>query len=404
MASPSKTGIASPGCAIAILAVCFVAGSLILASMLTNFVAPEWRANNLFVEHTCIVLDKRIGEHQGDDGPMYRAEIRIRYRVDGRDYDTWTYDLLRHYSTGRKSKDEALAKLVIGNEYPCWYDPDDPGVAVLVRGYSWFWIFMLLVPLGFVAVGAFGLCQFWKSWGKSPELLSAQAGRKRGACDPFPFVPNIDLQRHPGSTLAFRLPTSNSAFGQLIGITFVALVWNSIFLVFLGVAIVCFVDGKPDWCLAIFLTPIAMIGVTLIYLLFRASVVAVAFPPTRVEVSAHPLVPGEACQLFLAQRGLLRLSRLRVLVVCDEVARYTELDDTRTKTNRIHEYQAVSPNKPALVHHDFQIPAGAMHSFRAPHNEIQWNVIVEGRAAKWLKIAWEYPFIVRPASKTRTVP
>ena len=55
----------------------------------------------------------------------------------------------------------------------------DPGVAVLVRGYSlWFWM-LLLVPLGFMVIGGGGLAYTLWHWGKSPEhqAVRGQLGR-----------------------------------------------------------------------------------------------------------------------------------------------------------------------------------------------------------------------------------
>jgi hypothetical protein len=42
-----------------------------------------------------------------------------------------------------------------GHAYPCWYDPDEPGEAVLVRGYQDLW--WLLIPWPFILIGGLGL-------------------------------------------------------------------------------------------------------------------------------------------------------------------------------------------------------------------------------------------------------
>jgi hypothetical protein len=42
-----------------------------------------------------------------------------------------------------------------------------------------------------------------------------------------------------------------------------------------------------------------------------------------------------------------------------------------------------------------------MHSFKTTNNEIQWKVVVHGKALGWLKVFWEFPFIVRPAAHAR---
>ncbi len=67
-----------------------------------------------------------------------------------------------------------LDQFTIGKTYPCWYDPLNPNVAVLVRGYSlWFWM-LLLVPLGFMLIGGGGLAFTLWHWGRSPEHQAAR--------------------------------------------------------------------------------------------------------------------------------------------------------------------------------------------------------------------------------------
>ena len=37
-----------------------------------------------------------------------------------------------------------------------------------------------------------------------------------------------------------------------------------------------------------------------------------------------------------------------------------------------------------------------MHSFAAPHNEIHWNLVVDGQAARWSDYRRTFPVVVRP--------
>jgi hypothetical protein len=110
-------------------------------------VLPEWRANHLYVEGRCVLLDKRLVEdsssgYRGARNSTYRPEFLIRYTVAGREYQAWTYDAwvlaLRASTALRWPKERVLDSFTVGQEYPCWYDPADPSQVVLVRGYSWF--------------------------------------------------------------------------------------------------------------------------------------------------------------------------------------------------------------------------------------------------------------------------
>ena len=64
----------------------------------------------------------------------------------------------------------------------CYVDPDDPGEAVIYRGFSWVYLFALL-PLVFIAIGGGGML-FALTRGIGKKI----AGRKRGggktAADP----------------------------------------------------------------------------------------------------------------------------------------------------------------------------------------------------------------------------
>ena len=44
------------------------------------------------------------------------------------------------------------------------------------------------------------------------------------------------------------------------------------------------------------------------------------------------------------------------------------------------------------------MPAGAMHSFKADHNEINWSLVVEGDVAGWPDYKRSFSVIVCPAS------
>ncbi len=110
-----------------------------------TYLRPEMRVNQEFVEANCTVLEKRLIIMQDRNGVVYRPEFLIRYGVGDRQYEARTYDITSASTSGRAAKEEILNKYDVGARYPCWYDPNAPQIAVLVRGYSAF---------GFVLVGA----------------------------------------------------------------------------------------------------------------------------------------------------------------------------------------------------------------------------------------------------------
>jgi hypothetical protein len=134
----------------------------VLLLVFFTMILPEWRANQVYVEGRCLVIDKRAGRSSSKSGFSYRPEIQIRYTVNGHDFDAWTYDATGSY-LGELSRTEAiLAQFDVGQHYPCWYDEDDPSAVVLVRGYSLTPFIVLVVPLAFILFSLNGLYRTWK--------------------------------------------------------------------------------------------------------------------------------------------------------------------------------------------------------------------------------------------------
>jgi hypothetical protein len=116
-------------------------------------IVPAVRARLVYVETRCVVLNKRL---QGVGPDTQRPEVHIEYRVEGQVYRTWTYDATNIASNLHQRNQEILDSFVVGQQYPCWYDPADPSKAVLTRRPDGF-VLMFLLPMVFVLVGAGGL-------------------------------------------------------------------------------------------------------------------------------------------------------------------------------------------------------------------------------------------------------
>ena len=130
----------------------FLLGCGGLIAILVALVIPEWRANHVFTETTCTVLDRRLKKSETGNGTLYRPEIRVRFAVAGTTYIVGTYDI--HSQRGNFTLSEgdtsAIAdRFMPGEEYPCWYDPSDPNIVVLSRESSWwFWLALWFPPQG----------------------------------------------------------------------------------------------------------------------------------------------------------------------------------------------------------------------------------------------------------------
>ena len=112
-----------------------------------------------------------------------------------------------------------------------------------------------------------------------------------------------------------------------------------------------FARDEPDWMLTLFIIPFVLVGIALLAYLIRQVMITTGVGPTRVEISAHPLSPGEPYDLFLSQAGRLTMNWLEVWLACDEKATYRQGTDTRTETRRVYEDRC-------FVRTDFEIHQG----------------------------------------------
>jgi hypothetical protein len=143
----------------------FLLGFAALVAIVFGFILPEWRANNRYLSSSCVVLDKRVSMatklSPRTKGGTHYPEIKISYQVDGQTYDVWAYEAV----TAIRSEASARAivdSFQVGGTYACWYDPDRPDKAILVRGYSWPHYYLVLIPIVFLSIGANGLYRWWK--------------------------------------------------------------------------------------------------------------------------------------------------------------------------------------------------------------------------------------------------
>jgi hypothetical protein len=391
-----------------------------LVWMLADFVVPEWRVNHEFVETECRVVKTRIVEKDfGDEGRLYRPEIQIQYEIGGVEYQDWHYDIRGTFSSGQANAQGILDRFELYSArhrtYPCWYDPANPSVAVLVRRSGWVTWLIFTVPISFIMIGASGLIHVLLHWGKSAErqsLMTQRVGQgdlfeaDGAGRPPYPTVPQgADMTNSPGTKLKFRLPMATSPGWALFGKLTLCIVWNGMVAALVTMAIRGYLAGKPDWLLTLLIVLFAAIGVWAIVVLVRQLLVTTGIGPTLVEVSDHPLCPGGEYRVFLSQSGWLTVNRLRVLLVCEEVATYRQGTDTRTETREVFRKELfrrdsfeIRGGMPLECEIDLKLQRSAMHSLAANHNEIAWTLVVEADVAGWPECKRTFPVIVRPAT------
>ncbi|MCE9547224.1 MAG: DUF3592 domain-containing protein [Planctomycetia bacterium] len=391
-----------------------VLGGAALALIIWTMIVPQWRANYGFRETTCRVLDVPLPEeNHGMESTTYRPQVHIEYVVDGKKFDKLAWDQLRTWYNDQARVEALTKRFRPGETYNCWYDPNDPEQVVLIRGSVW-WVWLLaMLPAAFFVFGLIGLARNRLQSRTSRERRSALAKRaanmelfepQRRESPKFPTVPiDAEWRNSPGTALAYRLPIATKPSWQLFAAAMSFLVWNLLAAVLLTIAIRGHVARQPDWFLTFFCLPIVAAGGWLCYYFLRQFLITAGVGATRMEVSDHPLLPGEEYEILLSQAGKLTFSSLEVFLVCDEQATYRQGTDTVADSQQVcrmsilrNEHLQIQPGLPYETRCKFRVPAGAMHSFKCDNNAISWRLLVRANVARWPDYERSFPVIIHP--------
>ncbi len=202
---------------------------------------------------------------------------------------------------------------------------------VLVQPITGWTYYLLLFVVGtFLVMGSGGLIYTVIHIGTSAERRASLAERAtkidilsdvkqpRGA---HPTIPHDDnLTNSPGIELAYRLPIESASRWRLLISTLFTLVWNGLVVVLATLALRGFFRGAPDWRLVAFLVPFTAAGGWSIYYFLRQLLITTGIGPTTIEISDHPLHPGQRYEILLSQSGHLSVRWLELNLVCEEEA------------------------------------------------------------------------------------
>ena len=401
--------------------VLLVAGLTIGVLMLTGVAVPEWRINNQFIEVNGQLIGKGLARHTLRDvfgGAKYswRPALLVQYEVEGENVESWNTVHSSETSETRAFAIHELDGWELGGQLRCWYDPDDIETVVLKQGYSWWlWLLALLLPGALVAFGITGLLHSLKAWGRSEERQAAQFGRiLETLASPlpetvgFPTIPACDnLINSPGTMLRFRLPTESPEAWSLIGTGLFSGLWNVVVILLAVNVGIDIAGGRADVWLLGLLAPFTIVGLASIVLFFRQLFFVTAIGPTHVEISGHPLRPGNQYQVLLSQAGSVSFRRLELFLELEEQATFRQGTDVRTERqvvwqSLIRRWSNIEPlsGTPFEAEVQLELPSKAMHSFSSTHNTVSWRLVLRGVPEHWPALVRVFPVVIFPAEIT----
>lgn len=396
-------------------------GCFLLVWILVTRIYPQWGANRYYLETQARVLDRRILESGSGQARAYRPDVQVEYEVEGAEYRTWTYAVARTSYPEQGIVEQQLEPFAVGSVHPLYYDPAEPSRAVLVRDFSGSSWLLLLIPGALVVSGGVGLALRVATLGKSTERRAAMLAQRKtielfdetpSVAPEWPTLPtDRDVTNSPGVRLAYRLPIETSPGWKLAGTAIACAVWNFATALLTSVALRDHLDGEPNWWLTGLTIPFVLTGAWLVFYVIRLWVNTTGVGPPRVEISAHPLRPGEtySTYVWLPQSGQLRFVRFTMSLVCEERTVFRLGTDSQTMVQRVYQRPilggdelTIKRTEPYEASGTFTVPESAMHSFRADHNSVEWKLVLRGNIPGWPDYERAYPLVVYPCCHGRT--
>lgn len=136
--------------------------------------------------------------------------------------------------------------------------------------------------------------------------------------------------------------------------------------------------------LTIFMGIFVLVGLVLLIFAVHALLRILLVGKTHVEIAAEPLQPGQKFRVYLFQEGTFPITSAKLVLVGEEVARWTESSGksshTVVRTNRFCEIPIAegtnlraSNSAPVLIG-EGTVPVGAIHSFSTFPCTIRWGI------------------------------
>ena len=396
----------------------FLIGVAGIIGLSWSYLNRGWPVASLFPTvyyHTAdgVIAGSRTELQHPADAEQHQALVMVKFSLEDDEHATW----VKVGSPEDESRQAAehLADYPQGTKVVCYYDPDDPAATTLHRSVPWgLWLTSTLLAVMAIA-GAYGVIASVLAVGASAERRAALAKSAASRIDDeedllppardFPNVPrDVNLVNSPGVRLKFRLPSTQEPAWRLFGSAIWMLTCAALAVALAVVTAEQLLLGHSAWLLGSFSLVVVGLAAWATYSCLNELITASWIGPTSVEVGKMPLHPGDECEAFLSQSGNLQVSRLSVLLVCDEETTFLQGTDIRHDRQRVfrqeicrREQFAVDASSPIEEHFRVRIPNPAMHSHKSPHNAIVWKLITQITADDWPAHERTFPIVVYPA-------
>ena len=113
----------------------------------TTHILPDKQAKETFQQTICLLTNEQL-RSQDHFIHGYRADFLITYSIQGVQYSRWVSGngLDISYSQSKSDQEDILSNFNVGENYPCYYNPVHPEVAILVLRHNWLSTFPLMIP------------------------------------------------------------------------------------------------------------------------------------------------------------------------------------------------------------------------------------------------------------------
>lgn len=319
------------------------------------------------------VIESRMKTSHDSDGDTHKAIVKFRYRYEGMQYTSDTYDFISFISTSdRKGVQKKVDSAPRGSEQLAYVNPRKPQEAVLSVKLSWFYLFTFIFGGIFAAVG--GGIIFAVTTGYRPGKTKTIKEQIQNS----PMGPVVLKSRYGGPLVKF------------IGIFIFTVIWC-------GVVYLLFQKDAPGIFKGVFgISAILLVAVT------GHSFLALFNPRIRLEMeSSYVPLGGDVSLEWSFTGNSTKISHYSVILIGQEEATYRRGTSSYTDREPFFE-KCLIENKGGVRasrgSFRVQIPQDSMYTWKASNNKIIWLLKVKGVIEKWPDIKEEYEIQVLPAA------